>query len=102
MKEYGTSRSKTSATKEIVLAVGGRAFVSLPASGSGTGQSAPMNDDCGRVIANDLRDGQEVEILAWRPRARAGVAYQIRRLSDGSEWWIQALYLRRTALLQTS
>jgi hypothetical protein len=33
--------------------------------------------------------------MSWRPRGRDGVTYQIRRLSDGSEWWIGVVYLRR-------
>jgi hypothetical protein len=55
----------------------------------------PLQDAAGRILANDLADGQEVEIVSWRPRAREGVAYQIRRLTDGTEWWIGAIYLRR-------
>ena len=55
----------------------------------------PITDGSGQVIENDLADGDEVEILSWRQRSRAGVAYQIRRLSDGSEWWIAASCLRR-------
>jgi hypothetical protein len=54
-----------------------------------------MIDKAGKAIANDLADGQEVEIVSWRPRAREGVAYQVRRRTDGSEWWIAAAYLRR-------
>jgi hypothetical protein len=52
-------------------------------------------DKAGKVIGNDLVDGQEVEIVSWQPRAREGVAYQIRRRTDGSEWWIAVTYLRR-------
>jgi hypothetical protein len=39
-----------------------------------------------------------LEILSWRPRSRDGLCYQVRRLSDGSEWWIAATYLRRLAV----
>jgi len=56
-----------------------------------------MFDGSGVQVSNDLADGQEVEILSWRPRSRDGLAYQIRRLSDGSEWWLAAIYLRRAA-----
>jgi len=55
----------------------------------------PLRDATGQVLANDLADGQEVEIVSWRPRAREGVTYQIRRLTDGTEWWIAAIHLRR-------
>jgi hypothetical protein len=54
-----------------------------------------MTDAAGKPIVNDLADGQEVEIVSWRPRAREGVAYQVRRSTDGSEWWISVEYLRR-------
>ncbi len=56
-----------------------------------------MIDASGTAVANDLADGQEVEIVSWRPRSRDGLSYQIRRLSDGSEWWITATFLRRAA-----
>jgi hypothetical protein len=54
-----------------------------------------MIDGDGRPVVNDLVDGQEVEIVSWRPRAREGVAYQVRRSTDGSEWWLAFTYLRR-------
>jgi len=54
-----------------------------------------MTDRTGQPMANDLIDGQEVEILSWRPKAREGVTYQVRRTADGSEWWIGVGYLRR-------
>jgi hypothetical protein len=60
-----------------------------------------MTDDSGAAVGNDLTDGQEVEILSWRPRSREGLSYQIRRLSDRSEWWIAATYLRRGAAALT-
>jgi hypothetical protein len=56
-----------------------------------------MIDGTGAPVGNDLADGQEVEILSWRPRSREGLVYQILRLSDRSEWWIAATYLRRAA-----
>lgn len=80
---------------ELLLAVGRRAFINLPPSGSQRTLSAPMNDDKGHPIDNDLEDGQEVEVLAWSPRSRGGLSYQIRRLSDGREWWLLAIHLRR-------
>jgi hypothetical protein len=82
---------------ELVIGVGFRAFVNwLPGSGQ-SGRPVPMTDGSGAQVGNDLTDGQEVEILSWRPRSRDGLSYQIRRLSDGSEWWIAATYLRRRA-----
>lgn len=82
------------AKKEPVFGVGWRAFVHCP-SNDGQSGLVPLVDAGGKPLANDLVDGQEVEIVSWRPRSREGLTYQIRRLRDGSEWWIGAGYLRR-------
>ncbi len=79
----------------LVLGVGWHAYVNWPQPFGQLGAQVPLTDTNGHPLANDLADGQEVEILSWRPRSREGLAYQIRRLSDGSEWWIAAIYLRR-------
>lgn len=78
---------------EKVFGVGSRAFVSWAPPGGQT-LPVPMVDGGGQPIANDLRDGQEVEIVSWRPGAREGVLYQVRRRTDGTEWWISVEYLR--------
>ncbi len=80
---------------EPIFGVGWHAFVHWPQSGRYPADPVPLVDAAGKPLANDLADGQEVEIVSWRPRSREGLAYQIRRLSDGSEWWIGAAYLRR-------
>ena len=59
-------------------------------------------DANGQPLANDLADGQQVEIVSWRPRSREGLLYQVRRLADGSEWWIGANYLRRQAVVEAA
>jgi hypothetical protein len=74
--------------------VGWRAFVNWPQTGRSR-EPVPMTDGRGDLVANDLIDGQEVEIVAWRPHSPQGLAYHIRRVSDGREWWVRALYLRR-------
>ena len=81
--------------KEPVFGVGSHAYVNWPQPEWQPPGPVPMTDAGGKQLANDLTDGQEVEILSWRPRAREGLAYQVRRLGDGSEWWIAAVYLRR-------
>lgn len=81
--------------KSPVYCVGWRAFVNWPQSAGRTPRPVPMTDEAGKPIANDLTDGQEVEILSWRPRAREGVTYQIRRSTDGTEWWVSVEHLRR-------
>jgi hypothetical protein len=92
------SRSKPTPRRvkaDPVFAVGWHAYVNWPQLAGQRPQPVPLIDGNGRFLINDLTDGQEVEIMSWRPRAREGVTYQIRRLSDGSEWWIAAVYLRR-------
>jgi hypothetical protein len=88
------------AKNEPVLSVGGHACVNWPQPAAQPPRPVPMTDATGKPLANDLTDGQEVEIVSWRPRSREGLAYQIRRLSDGSEWWIAAVYLRRLRAAQ--
>lgn len=75
--------------KELILGVGGRAFVTRPLA------TIDLNDAAGQPLPSDLSDGEEVEVISWRPRSLNGLAYQIRRLKDGSEWWMLASNLRR-------
>lgn len=79
--------------KPEIFCVGWRAFVHWPS----VGEPVPLTDAAGKPLANDLSDGQQVEIVSWRPRSREGLMYQVRRMLDGSEWWIEARYLRRQA-----
>jgi hypothetical protein len=79
-----------------VFCVGWRAFIHWPQAAGQASRPVPMIDGTGKALPNDLVDGQEVEILSWRPRAREGVTYQIRRMTDGTEWLIPVDYLRRT------
>ncbi len=82
-------------TDKLIIGVGWRAYINWsPASDAGT-RPLPMTDGFGNQIGNDLVDGQEVEIVSWQPRSRAGLSYQVRRISDGSAWWIAAKFLRR-------
>ena len=78
-----------------VFGIGWHAFVNWPQPAGQTPRPVPMTDATGKPIGNDLADGQELEIVSWRPRAREGVAYQVRRSTDSSEWWIAVEYLRR-------
>lgn len=81
-----------------VFCVGWRAFVNGPRRGAQAPGPVPLTDVQGKAIANDLADGQQVEIVSWRPRSRLGMLYQVRRVADGTEWWIEATYLRREAV----
>jgi hypothetical protein len=100
-KSHLTSRPAPRRTKDSpVFCVGWRAFVHWPVRAAQTAGPVPLTDVNGRPLANDLVDGQPVEILSWRPRSRDGVLYQIRSLADGSEWWIGAQHLRRQAVAE--
>lgn len=78
-----------------VFSVGGRVYVHWPQPAGQPPAPVPMVDGGGQAIPNDLVDGQEVEILSWRPGAREGVMYQVRRCADRGEWWISVEYLRK-------
>ncbi|MBI3782683.1 MAG: hypothetical protein HY270_04705 [Deltaproteobacteria bacterium] len=80
---------------EPVFGIGWHAFVNWPQPVGKAPAPVPMIDGAGKAIANDLQDGQEVEIVSWRPKAREGLVYQVRRTTDRTEWWIAASYLRR-------
>lgn len=96
---FGNSADRRSTKKgEFVHAVGWRAYINWAALAGPGERQVPMVDGAGAQIGNDLVDGQEVEILSWRPRSREGLAYQVRRISDGTEWWIASTYLRRTPI----
>jgi hypothetical protein len=83
------------AKNELVLCVGWRAYVNWAPPAGQPSCPVPMTDVTGKMLGNDLADGQEVEIVSWRPRSREGLSYQVRRISDSREWWIASTYLRR-------
>ena len=80
---------------QVVLAVGQRVFVHHPGDSP---YPVAMTDDQGLPAAAAMRDGDEVEILAWRPRGSAGTRYRVRRHADGAHGWLAATELRRTAV----
>ena len=92
---YRSSTPARPAKNEFIVGVGWHAYVNWAPALDQPQQPVPMIDGAGNQVRNDLADGQEVEILSWRPRSRDGLSYQIRRLSDGTEWWIAAKHLRR-------
>jgi len=100
-KSHPISRPAPRRTKDTpVFCVGWRAFVHWPRGSAHTSGPVPLTDSDGKFLPNDFVDGQPVEILSWRPRSRDGVLYQIRRIADGSEWWIGAQHLRRQAVAE--
>jgi hypothetical protein len=76
---------------QILVPIGWHAFVNGPQE---LRQNIVTMHADGVATPNNLTDGDEVEILGWRPRTRDGIAYQIRRLSDGHAWGIGAPILR--------
>ena len=88
------------AKNEPIFGAGWRVFVHWPPQAGQTLGPVPLVDPGGKPLANDLVDGEQVEIVAWRPRSREGLVYQVLRLTDGSEWWIGARYLRRQSVAQ--
>jgi hypothetical protein len=80
---------------QVVLAVGQRAFVHHPGDSP---YPVAMTDDQGVPAPAAMRDGDEVEILAWRPRGSTGTRYRVRRHADGAHGWLAATELRRTAV----
>jgi hypothetical protein len=79
---------------QLIISIGRHAFVHLPPSGEMHGDFTPFALKPGSSAWKGPRDGQEVEIIAWRPMAPQGLCYQVRCLSDQREWWARATCLR--------
>jgi hypothetical protein len=92
-RSFKPAPSGTNVKNQLVLAVGRHAWLHLP-TGAADGEFTPFGQEKKTSPADTLSDGQEVEIIAWRPTGAGGVAYQIQRLSDRREWWAPATCLR--------
>jgi hypothetical protein len=73
-----------------VLAVGRRVYVARSEDGPAR---VTLTDDAGANALATLPDGNEVEILAWRPRG-SGTRYRVRSTGDGLEGWLGVGNLR--------
>jgi hypothetical protein len=82
------------ARPRFVLAVGQRAFVHSPAQQS---HVVFLTNEHGIPGDTVLRDGSEIEVVAWRPRGLDGTRYRIRGCADGADGWLAAEELRTTA-----
>lgn len=71
--------------RSAVFAVGRRVFVACP---DGRPARVTLTDDAGQDTSGSMRDGTEVEILAWRPLGSAGTRYRVRGTRDGLEGWL--------------
>jgi hypothetical protein len=97
-RSFRPAPSATTVKNQLILAVGRHAFLHLPPTGlAGASDFVPFGQDRKPVPAEVLSDGQEVEIIGWRPGGAGGVAYQISRISDRREWWAPATCLRVSA-----
>jgi hypothetical protein len=79
-----------------VFAVGRRVFVAC--SGASLA-GVTLTDDSGASAGGSLRDGAEVEIIAWRPLGSQGTRYRVRS-SRGVEGWLGVADLRSTKVAQ--
>lgn len=86
---------RPSGEPRVVLAVGQRAFVHCPVDPS---RPVFLTDEHGAAATTGLRDGTEVEVLAWRPRGSAGTRYRVCNRSAGTDGWLAAQELRTTAI----
>lgn len=93
---YRKRSVRPSAKGPVVLAVGRQVFVNGPLDAS---RPVLLTDEYGKSLATmGLRDGAEVEVLAWRPRGWAGTRYRVRDRADGADGWLEAGELRATAI----
>jgi hypothetical protein len=75
-----------------VFAIGRHVFVACATTSAGV----MLTDDSGANAHGKLRDGTEVEIVAWRPRGTAGTRYLVRSPLHGIEGWLGVGQLRGT------
>ena len=75
----------------VVFAVGRRVFITCTAPSPAR---VSLTDDLGATVCGSLRDGAEVEIVAWRPLGSQGTRYLVRSSSKGIEGWLGAADLR--------
>ena len=78
-----------------ILSVGRRVYVNCRGR-------VLLADDEGRPSRHSLADGDQVEIVAWRPLGTRGTRYRVRANEDGHEGWLAADALRQTALPVTA
>ena len=97
--EVKASRSRREKSGPV-FCVGRKAFIHWPAL-MRKPDGVPLTDGNGAHLPNDLVDGQQIEIVSWRPHSSRGLLYQIRRVADGREGWILANHLRRQAAAES-
>jgi len=78
-------------TRAVVFAIGRRVFVTCAAPPV---TRVTLTDETGQGTRGSLRDGVEVEIVAWRPHGPQGTRYLVRAASKGVEGWLAAAEVR--------
>jgi len=74
-----------------VFAVGQRVCVQLSERGH---PRVRLNDEAGAHVLGSLADGEQVEILGWRPSGSHGPRYQVRATDGGLQGWLEVGCLR--------
>ena len=95
-KTWTPKQAAPSFKNQLILSIGRRAFVNLPGSGAELGDFTPFGT-APAAAEKDPSDGQEVEIISWRPMGPQGLSYQVQRVSDRRQWWAKATCLRTSA-----
>ena len=85
---FSSGRGRTSTG---VFSIGRRVFVACTAAPL---TRVTLTDDTGQTPRGSLRDGVEVEIVAWRPHGPLGTRYLVRAASKGIEGWLGAAEVR--------
>lgn len=85
------SPSSRGRTPAVVFPIGRRVFVACTAAPL---VRVTLTDDSGQVARGSLRDGVEVEIVAWRPHGPQGTRYLVRAAGKELEGWLGAAEVR--------
>ena len=57
----------------------------------------PLNDEAGARVLGSLANGEQVEIVGWRPSGQHGARYQVRATDGGLQGWLAVMCLRDPA-----
>jgi hypothetical protein len=53
-----------------------------------------LNDEAGAHVLGSLANGEQVEIVGWRPSGSHGPRYQVRATDGGLQGWLAVVCLR--------
>ena len=78
-------------TRSPVFAVGQRVCVQLADRDH---LRVSLNDEAGAQVLGSLANGEQVEIVGWRPSGSHGARYQVRATDGGLQGWLAVVSLR--------